>query len=120
MYLEANDDKWYLDSGCSRHMTREECQFRSLKLKEGGEVAFRGDRKRKNIEVGDIGKSTTNYIKNVLLVKNLKHNLLSINQLCDRGYKVTFEASHCAVIDKLTNEVKLFSKRYKNVYIIDL
>ena len=33
----------YLDSGCSRHMTGEEFQFRSLKLKEGGEVTYGGD-----------------------------------------------------------------------------
>jgi len=30
-------------------------------------------------------------IKDVLLVEGLKHSLLSINQLCDRGYKITFE-----------------------------
>ena len=101
-------------------MMGQESQFRSLKLKEGGEVAFGGDEKEKIIRIGDIGKTTTNCIKNVLLVKGLKHNLLNISQLCDRGYKIIFEASHCAVIDKITNEVKFFGKRHKNVYIIDL
>ena len=83
-------------------------------------MAFRGDEKEKIIGSGDIGKSTMNYIENVLLVKDLKYNLLSISQLCDKRYKVIFEASHCVVIDKISNEVKFFGKRYKNVYTIDL
>ena len=33
-------------------------------------------------------------IKDVLFVDGLKHNLLSISQLCDKGYKITFEP-HC-------------------------
>ena len=61
-----------------------------------------------------------NCIENVLLVKSLKYNLLSISQLCDKSYKVIFKVSHCAVIDKVTNEVKFFSKRHKNMYTIDL
>ena len=105
MYLEVNDGHWYIDSGCSRHMTGQESQSKSLKFKEGGEVAFGGNGKGKIIGIGNIGNSTSNCIENVLLVKSLKHNLLSISQLCDRGYKVNFKASHCAVIDKTTNEI---------------
>ena len=70
--------------------------------------------------MGDISSTTINYIENILLVKGLKHNLLSISQLCDKRYKVIFEASHYVVIDKLSNEVKFFDKRHKNVYTIDL
>ena len=77
-------------------------------------------KKKKIIRIGDIGKSTINYIKNILLVKGLKHNLLSISQLCDKRYKVIFDASHFVVIDKVLNEVKFFGKRHKNVYTIDL
>ena len=118
--LEVNHGNWYLYSECSRHMMGQESQFSSLKLKEGGEIAFSGDEKEKIIKIGDIGQSTIYYIKNILLVKSLKHNLLSISQLCDKDYKVSFEASHCAMIDKVTNEVKFFGKRHKNVYIIYL
>ena len=101
-------------------MTGQESHFKFLKLKEGGEVAFRRDEKGKIIRMGIIGNTSSNCIENVLLVRGLKHNLLSISQLCDRCYKVNFEASHCAIIDKTTNEIKFFGKRYKNIYIIDL
>ena len=56
----------------------------------------------------------------MLLVRGLKHNLLSISQLCDKGYKVIFEADHCAILDKISNEIKFFEKRHKNIYLIDL
>ncbi|RDX82434.1 hypothetical protein CR513_36783, partial [Mucuna pruriens] len=34
-------------------------------------------------------------IENVLYVKGLKHNLLSISQLCDNGYDVSFNKGEC-------------------------
>ncbi|PNX87640.1 phytoalexin-deficient 4-2 protein, partial [Trifolium pratense] len=40
-YLLAVKKKpWYLDSGCSRHMTRDRHSFLSLEEKEGGTVTF--------------------------------------------------------------------------------
>lgn len=54
---------------------------------DGGTVAFGDNSKGYVIEIGSIinvGISTSPTISNVLLVKNLKHNLLSINQLCDK------------------------------------
>ena len=42
-------------------------------------------------------------IKNVLLVEDLKHNLISISQLCDNEFKVTFCANKCS-IEKIDND----------------
>ena len=60
-------------------MTGQELHFKSLKLKEGGEVAFGGDGKEKIIGIGNIGNTSSNSIENGLLVRGLKHNLLSIS-----------------------------------------
>ena len=35
-----NSCLWYLDSGCSRHMTRDKSLFKSLKEKVGDYVTF--------------------------------------------------------------------------------
>src|ERR1044072_8690173 len=40
---------WYLDSGCSRHMTGERHMFQELELKPGGVVGFGGNQKGKII-----------------------------------------------------------------------
>ena len=120
MYLEANGKHWYLDSGCSRHMTGQESHFKSLKIKEGGEEAFERDGKGKIIGIRDVGNTSSNSIENVLLIRGSKYNLLSISQLCDKGYKVIFEADHCTILDKTSNEIKFFGKKHKNIYLIDL
>ena len=60
---------WYLDCGCSWHMTGDETQFTSLNPKDGGFVTFGDKGKGKIIEIGDIGKTFSTFIENVLLVK---------------------------------------------------
>ncbi|KAI9125565.1 hypothetical protein K1719_002983 [Acacia pycnantha] len=39
----SNPNKWYIDSGCSRHMTGDQSKFASIKHKEGGKVTFGGN-----------------------------------------------------------------------------
>ena len=47
--------KWYLDSGCSRYMTRDKEQFNKLDVKDGGHVTFGDNEKGKIIGIGEIG-----------------------------------------------------------------
>ena len=68
---------WYLDSGCSQHMTGERHMFQDLELKSGGVVGFGGDQKGKIIGYGTIGNDKLHSINNVLLVKGLMHNLIT-------------------------------------------
>ena len=58
-------------------------------------------------------------IDNVALVKGLKHNLLSISQLCDRGHQIWFSNQACVISDKKDNKVVLTRNRKGNVYIAD-
>ena len=57
----------------------------------GGIVTFKGNKKGKIIRVGKIGTHPYPSIDNALFVEGLKHNLLSISQLCDSGYDVSFK-----------------------------
>ena len=47
--------------------------------------------KKKIIGIGNIKIDSSPLIENVVLVDGLKHNLLSISQICDRGFKVVFD-----------------------------
>uniref|UniRef100_A0A2N9HX29 CCHC-type domain-containing protein n=1 Tax=Fagus sylvatica TaxID=28930 RepID=A0A2N9HX29_FAGSY len=49
-------DKWFLDSGCSRHMTGDKNKFTSLTLKDGGNVKFGDNSKGKIIGIDNLGK----------------------------------------------------------------
>ena len=43
--------------------------------------------------------------ENVLLVDSLRHNLLSISQLCDKDYKVLFDNEAYYLYDWNTNSI---------------
>ena len=108
---------WYLDSGCSRHMSGDKEQFLSLTAFEGGSVTF-GDNSKGMIKgVGKVGKTLSQAIENVYFVEGLKHNLLSISQLCDKGNKVEFKSNLCHIVNTETGELVCQGSRHNNVYI---
>ena len=92
---------WYLGSGCSKHMTGEASQLINLKWKPAGFVTYGDNNRGRILGGGDIGSGNKVIIKDVLLVEGLKHSLLSISQLCDRGYRITFEPEQCIIVDLL-------------------
>ncbi|MBN8156898.1 hypothetical protein J0J30_23125, partial [Vibrio vulnificus] len=57
-------------------------------------------------------------IDNVLLVDGLKHNLLSVSQLCDLDFVVKFESTHCLLSKK--DEIAFVAFRHGNTYIVNL
>ena len=117
---QGSKRRWYLDSGCSRHMTGDKEQFFILEMKEGGDETFGDGGKGKTIGIGKIQIAPSIFIENVLLCNRLKHNLLSISQLCDKGFKVTFESSICIVTGLNDDAIRLVGHRIGNVYMIDL
>ena len=87
-----------MDSGCSRHLTRNYTWFSSFtEIENGGDASFGDNSKGKILGIGSVGKVSSTLIENVCLVENLKHNLISISQLCDKGYKIIFDKSRCVI-----------------------
>ncbi|KAL2518809.1 Uncharacterized protein Adt_15056 [Abeliophyllum distichum] len=111
---------WFLDSGCSKYMTGDRSLLSNLKRKDGGHVTIGDNAKRKIIGIGNIGNRSSPSIENVLLVDNLKHNLLSISQLCDKCYLIKFDSSKCLIEDAISKEVLFMGSRSKDVYIISI
>ncbi|XP_022841847.1 uncharacterized protein LOC111365523 [Olea europaea var. sylvestris] len=72
--------KWFLDSGCLKHMTGDRSLLSNFQEKDGGHVTFGDNAKGKIIGFENIGNHSSPSIENVLLVDNLKHNLLNISQ----------------------------------------
>ena len=80
-------------------MTGDESKFAFLKRRKRGYVTFGDNENGKIIGHGSIGNNFSFPIEDVLLVDGLKHNLFSISQLCDKGFKVIFKSSHCIIKD---------------------
>ena len=101
-------------------MTGDASKFTTLTLKNQGNVIYENNWKVNVISECNILVNKDLSIKNVLFVENLKHNLISISQLCDNGFKVTFCANKC-FIEKIDNDqVHLEWYRHRNVYKINL
>ena len=65
-------------------MTRNEDKFISLTTLNRGKVTFNDNAK------GKVGRMPHYFIDDALSVEGLRHNLLSINQFCDKGNQVIF------------------------------
>ena len=73
-----------MDSGFSKHMTGYPNKFISLKRNKKGKDTFGYNLSSKIIGKGIVAIRDKMKAKNVLLVKNLKPNLLSVSQTCDQ------------------------------------
>ena len=94
--------------------------FQDLELKPGGVIGFGGNQKGKIIGSGTVGNGKLPSNNNVLLVKGLMHNLLSISQLSDNGYDVIFNQTSCKAFNQKDGSVLFNGKRKNNIYKIRL
>ena len=101
-------------------MTGKKDQFVTLEIKEGGVITFGDNGKGHIIGFGKIQITPSTFIENILYVKGLRHNLISISQVYDIGYKVSFESLLCIVTNLLDNSIIFINNRQGNIYMIDL
>ncbi|GJX89399.1 hypothetical protein Tco_0341413 [Tanacetum coccineum] len=92
----ALQNKGIIDSGCSRHMTRNKAYFAEYQDFNGGPIAFGGSKGyitgKGKIKIGKLD------FEDVCFVKELQHfNLFSVSQMCDKKNKVLFTDSECLV-----------------------
>ena len=118
--LTVMHNRWYLDSGCSRHMTGDKSKFCLLTESDSGKVTFEENSKGKIIGSRKVGKNLSSCIDDVILVESLAYNLLSISQLCDKRHRVLFDNEACTIYQPNSKNVKFTEKRVNNMYMIDL
>nr|GEY34050.1 ribonuclease H-like domain-containing protein [Tanacetum cinerariifolium] len=121
----ALKDKRVIDSRCSRHMTRNMSYLLDFKELNGRYVAFSGN--PKGSKIFGKGKIRTGKldIDDVNFVKELKFNLSSVSQMCDKKNRVLFTDTKCLVLSpefKLPdeNQVLLRVSRENNMYTVNL
>jgi len=83
-------------------------------------VTYGSNNKGRILGVGKIGTNSSSSIENVLLVEGLKHSLLSVSQLCDNDYLVSFDSHKCVIENELDRNIKHIGYRTNNVYMIYL
>lgn len=79
-----------MDSGCSVHMTGDKTLLSEFEEKAGPIVSYGDGNIGQTLGYGSIVIGNV-IIEKVALVKGLKHNLLSVSQITDRGLSCQFQ-----------------------------
>jgi hypothetical protein len=85
------ENKWLMDSGCSRYMTKNKKLFSNLTPQLHNQyVTFWDDKKGKVLGIGIIKVNDYFALNDIALVDKLRYNLLSISQLVNADFDVLF------------------------------
>nr|GEV47061.1 putative ribonuclease H-like domain-containing protein [Tanacetum cinerariifolium] len=121
----ALQDKGVIDSGCSRYMIGNMSYLSKFEELNGGYVSFGGN--PKGGKITSKGKIKTGKLDfdDVYFVKELKFNLFSISQMCDKKNSVLFTNTECLVLSPDfkfpdENQVLLRVPRENNMYNVNL
>ncbi|KAJ9548565.1 hypothetical protein OSB04_021108 [Centaurea solstitialis] len=121
---DRNENLWHVDSGCSRHMTGNRSFLEDFTTFNGGYVAF-GDNPRGG-KVSGKGKVTGGKLtlEEVYYVDQLRYNLMSVSQVCDKKLFTLFSETECMILSPkfVVDEsfILLRTPRKGNVYCLDL
>ncbi|GKB58167.1 ribonuclease H-like domain-containing protein [Tanacetum coccineum] len=123
--ISKSVDHAVVDSGCSSHMTGNKAYLLDYEDYNGGFVAFGSDPKGGKITgKGKIRTANLDF-DDVYFVDELKFNLFSVSQICDKKNSVLFTDTECLILSpsfKLLdeNQVVLRAPRQNDVYSLDL
>ncbi|XP_024196528.1 uncharacterized protein LOC112199798 [Rosa chinensis] len=116
---DKRKDFWYVDSGCSRHMTGDKAWFTSFEDESTtGSVTFGDGRKAKILARGTINTPGIPNLKNVLYVEGLTANLISVSHLTDDYEDVWFNRQRCVILDKKGENIMRGKRSSDNCYHI--
>ncbi|KAI5314278.1 hypothetical protein L3X38_043454 [Prunus dulcis] len=91
--VTRDEEIWYLDSGCSNHMTEKEDLLVDIDRKVTAKVEMGTGQLVEVTGKGTIvveTKAGKRHIKEIMLVPGLKENLLSVGQMIEHGYYLVF------------------------------
>nr|GEV01479.1 retrovirus-related Pol polyprotein from transposon 17.6 [Tanacetum cinerariifolium] len=109
---------WFLDFGCSKHMTGNCSQLINFVSKFVGTVKFRNDHIAKIMGYGDYQMGNV-IISRVYYVEGLGHNLFTVGQFCYSDLEVAFR-KHTSFIHDLEGVDLLKESRGSNLYTFPL
>lgn len=118
---ETNSTEWIVDSGCTKHICNNLASMVELQKYKDNVKTASGEKFKVN-GIGDCmlksDKNVNVKMTNTLYVPDFKNNLLSVANICDKGYTVIFDSKGCKIIgEKGTTCIE--AKRKQNLYVIE-
>ncbi|GJT63064.1 ribonuclease H-like domain-containing protein [Tanacetum coccineum] len=108
-----------IDSGCSGSMTGDKDKLSDFKEFKGGYVAFGNDPKGGRITGKGTIKTSCIDFEKVSYVEELKFNLLSVSQICDKKHNVLFTDKECLILSPKFKFVDEDLKKAKTIKVED-
>ncbi|GKA95361.1 retrovirus-related pol polyprotein from transposon TNT 1-94 [Tanacetum coccineum] len=102
----------------AKHMTRVKQYLHRYSKESGTKVVFGHNSSGDTEGYGLVNCNGITFTK-VAYVNGLKHNLISISQLCDANFKVLFTKTQGTIFNQ-NQEVVLIAPRRRDVYAVDL
>jgi hypothetical protein len=101
-------------------MTCDRDMFLTLRKERDGPVSFGNDDSAKIIGKGTVRiRNKNTKAENVLLVEDMKHNLLSVIQMCDQGHKVTFDSQKREIRKEGSGKlIATTARTSNNIYVL--
>ncbi|KAG5898564.1 hypothetical protein JTB14_012460 [Gonioctena quinquepunctata] len=122
-HVKSTGNDWFLDSGCSAHLTVDKSNFISEETSSKLTITTANDQQMETNCDGDIQLPVTvsdQYfnvnVKSVFYVPDLKVNLLSVSQIVQKGNKVNFNSGGAQIINargKIITTVTLQNNLFK-------
>ncbi|KAJ0467977.1 putative RNA-directed DNA polymerase [Helianthus annuus] len=106
---DEHSSVWFVDSGCSNHMTGHKKLFKNLDEKKKVEVKMGNGKgiqvKGKGVVKLSMGNGQSKILHDVQFAPELGYNLLSVGQLLRKGYRVLFDDESCTITHKESGKV---------------
>lgn len=97
LHAKEEPNSWVIDSEYSNHMSSDRKKFINLEENNCGSIKFDGVESPQVCDKGTISIHGNIKIEDVLYVKGLRHNLLSVGQMCSKGNRLTFDDKFCEI-----------------------
>lgn len=100
MHQTGQEEVWFLDSGCSNHMTGNKGWFSDLEEGLCQTVKLGNDMTMNVVAKGSVRmqvNGVTQVMSDVYFVPELKNNLLSLGQLQEKGLAILIQNGTCKI-----------------------
>ncbi|CAL9026795.1 unnamed protein product [Prunus brigantina] len=122
---KSANGEWYVDSGCSNHMTGNKELLIDINPNVTGKVQMPTGELVSIAGMGTLVLDTnfgTKHIKEVMYLPGLRENLLSVGQMDEHGYHLVFGSNMCSIFDdaSLENLIMKVEMRKNRCYPLSL
>ncbi|KAI5351333.1 hypothetical protein L3X38_004224 [Prunus dulcis] len=104
---KSANGEWYVDSGCSNHMTGNKELLIDINSSVIGKVQMPTGELVSIAGMGTLMLDTssgTKYIREVMYLPSVRENLLSVGQMDEHGYHLVFGSNMCSIYDASSHE----------------